>query len=72
MADLVIPDVPDHVVAAIDRHARRLGLSRSDYLRRQVATAAVGGGPVIAEDLARFSAAFADLCDPEVLGRAWE
>jgi hypothetical protein len=72
VADLLIRDVPEHVVAAIDGNARRLGLSRSEYLRRQVAAAAVGGGPVRVEDLARFSKTFADLADPEVMARAWE
>jgi hypothetical protein len=32
MADLLIPDVPDDVVAAIDTNAARLGLSRPEYL----------------------------------------
>lgn len=41
---LLIRNVPDHVVAAIDVNARRLGLSRSEYLRRQVAAAAWGAG----------------------------
>lgn len=71
MADLLIRDVPDHVVAAIDANAKRLGLSRSEYLRRQIAaTAAVG--PVTVDDLVRFSEAFSDLADPEVMAKAWE
>lgn len=37
MADILIPDVPEDVVAAIDLNAQRLGLSRSDYLRRTLA-----------------------------------
>jgi hypothetical protein len=36
MADIVIPDVPDDVLAAVDANARRHGLSRSDYLRRRL------------------------------------
>lgn len=71
MADLVIPDVPDDVVAAIDANAGRLGLSRTEYLRRQVMAAAVVGGPVSVEDLNRFSATFAELADPEATRRAW-
>ena len=31
MADIVIPDVPEDVIAAIDMKAQRLGLSRADY-----------------------------------------
>jgi predicted nucleic acid-binding protein len=34
MTDLLIRDVPDDIVAAIDADAGRLGLSRSEYLRR--------------------------------------
>src|SRR5664280_270935 len=30
-------DVPDHVVAGIDARSSRLGLSRSEYLRRRLA-----------------------------------
>ena len=33
-SDILIPDVPDDVLAAIDANARRLGLSRAGYLRR--------------------------------------
>lgn len=71
MADLLIRDVPDHVLAVIDANAKRLGLSRSEYVRRQLA-AAGAGGKVTVEDLTRFSATFADLADPEVMARAWE
>lgn len=34
MADVLIRDVPDDVVAALDAHAGRLGLSRSHYVQR--------------------------------------
>jgi len=37
MADMLIRDVPDDVVAAIDAQALRLGLSRSVYVRRRLA-----------------------------------
>lgn len=72
MADLLIRDVPDHVLAAIDANARRLGLSRTEYLRRQLAAASMGGDTVTVRDLARFSKTFADLADPEVMGKAWQ
>ena len=42
MTDLLVRDVPDHVVAAIDAKAKRLGLSRTEYLRRQITRAATG------------------------------
>jgi hypothetical protein len=33
-ADIVIRDLPDAVLAAIDADAQRAGLSRSEYVRR--------------------------------------
>ena len=50
MADVLIRDIPENVLAAIDVAARRLGLSRSEYLRRRL-TALAGEGPVTTEDL---------------------
>jgi len=73
VADLLIRDVPDDVVAAVDAHARRLGLSRSEYLRRQLARdAGRAADEVTVGDLAAFADAFADLGDADVMARAWE
>lgn len=73
MTDVLIRDVPHDVVAAIDANAHRLGLSRSEYLRRQLARdAALISVTVTADDLSRFASTFADLSDPEVMARAWE
>jgi Ribbon-helix-helix protein, copG family len=72
MADVLIRDVPDEVVAALDAHAGRLGLSRSEYVRRRLAQdAAVSGTAVSVGDLARFAEVFGDLADPEVMAAAW-
>lgn len=72
MADVLIRDVPDDVVAALDAHAGRLGLSRSEYVRRRLAQdAAVPDCPVSVEDLARFADVFGDLGDPDVMEQAW-
>ncbi len=73
MTDVLIRDVPDDVVAALDAHAGRLGLSRSEYLRRRLAQdAAVPGSPVTVQDLAGFAERFSDLADPDVMAQAWE
>jgi hypothetical protein len=73
MTDMLIRDVPDEVAAAVDAHAARLGLSRSEYVRRRLAQdAAVPDSAVTVRDLARFADAFGDLADPEVMSRAWE
>jgi hypothetical protein len=33
MTDMLIRDIPDEVIAGLDAHAGRLGLSRSEYVR---------------------------------------
>jgi hypothetical protein len=71
MADVLIRDIPEHVLAAIDVAARRLGLSRSEYLRRRL-TALTSEGPVTTDDLDRFADTFSDFADPELMRRAWE
>lgn len=72
MADLLIRDVPDDVVAALDAHAGRLGISRSEYVRRRLAADTVlPDASVQVADLQRFSDRFADLGDPETMEQAW-
>jgi len=73
MTDLLIRDVPDDVLAAIDAKARRLGVSRSEYLRRALARErAVTDVDVTVHDLERFGDTFADLADEDVMRQAWE
>lgn len=72
MPDLLIRDVPADDLARIDAHAARLGLSRTEYLRRRLRQEAARPlGPVTVDDLRRFSSRFADLRDPEVMRSAW-
>jgi hypothetical protein len=66
----LIRDVPDDVLAAIDEQARRLSLSRSEYLRRRLA-AEVSRATVTVDDLAAFAETFEDLGDPDVMSGAW-
>jgi hypothetical protein len=73
MTDVLIRDVPDDIIAAVDAHASRLGLSRSEYLRRRLAQDAVASGSAVTvQDLVRFAEVFGDLADPDVMSRAWE
>jgi plasmid stability protein len=72
MTDVLIRDVPDDVIAALDARAGRLGLSRSEYVRRRLAQEAAPGSPVRTQDLARFAHVFSDLAGPEVMSRAWQ
>ena len=71
MPDVLIRDLPDHVVAAIDANAQRLGLSRNEYLRRQLATEAPVRATVSVADLKRSADVFADINDPDVMSSAW-
>jgi plasmid stability protein len=73
MTDMLIRDVPDEVIAAVDAHAAQLGLSRSEYVRRRLAQdAASSEAAVSVTDLARFAEVFSDLADPDVMSKAWE
>jgi hypothetical protein len=71
MPDVLIRDLPDHVLAAIDANAQRLGLSRNEYLRRTLAIEARPRGVVTVADLKRSAGVFADLEDPDVMSGAW-
>ena len=73
MPDVLVRDVPDDVVAALDARAARLGLSRNEYLRRRLAQEAITKPqPVTVEHLTAFADTFADLTDAEVMRGAWE
>jgi hypothetical protein len=72
VTDILIRDVPEDVIAAIDMKARRLGLSRTEYLRRTLARERdVRPADVAVADLAAFADTFADLTHPDVIDRAW-
>ena len=73
MTDMLIRDVPDDVVAALEANARRLGLSRTEYVRRRLAQdVAVSDSPVTTGDLTRFASTFGDLADADVMSQAWQ
>ena len=72
MPDILIRDVSADDLARIDAHAARLGLSRTEYLRRRLhQDAARPSATVTADDLRAFTARFGDLDDPEVMRQAW-
>lgn len=72
MADLLIRDVPDDVVAAIDAKAKKVGVSRAEYVRRTPARETVAGDEAVSvADLTRFADTFADLTDDDVMRQAW-
>ncbi len=72
MVDVLIRDVPDQVLAAIDSRARHLGLSRTEYLRRTLAREQRAEGTVAVTDLKRFTDAFSDLANEDVMAKAWK
>jgi len=72
MADVLIRDIPDDVLAGVDAHAARLGLSRVEYIRRRLASdAATNATSVSLTDLRRFADKFVDLTDESVMDAAW-
>lgn len=71
MTDILVRDVPDDVVAAIDLKAKRVGLSRSEYLRRALEREGVPAASISVEQLARTASLAQDLDDPSVMSGAW-
>jgi len=70
--NLLIRDIPEDVVAALDAEAVQQGLSRSEYLRRILTHASTGTGrSVSVAQLAQFEQTFADLADPAITDQAW-
>jgi len=73
MADVLIRDVPEVVLAGVDAHAARLGLSRVEYIRRRLAAdAATSDAVVSVGDLRSFAALASDLDDAAGMGAAWQ
>ena len=72
MPDVLIRDLPDDVLAAIDAKARRVGLSRTEYIRRALSRERDSAtDEVSVKDLIVFADAFADLADASVMRQAW-
>ncbi len=72
MTDILIRDVPEDLIDLIDRNARRMGVSRSEYLRRALARERSSElAPTTNADFARVSDRFAGLGDDELMLRAW-
>lgn len=71
MSDILIRDVPDATVSEIDRRARDLGISRSEYLRRWLNQGIRRPTSVSQDDLRRLGELTSDLADPDVMRSAW-
>jgi hypothetical protein len=73
MADLLIRNVDAKTMSGIDARARRKGLAREEYLRRELAILADNESrPALTRaDLERSLAAMPDLTDEAVMKNAW-
>lgn len=72
MPDVLIRNFPAEDLVLLDEHAARLGVSRTEFLRRQLQQEARRTATTVTgADLTRFSAAVADLADDAVMSDAW-
>lgn len=72
MSSILIRDISDEDLSRIDAHATRLGLSRTEYVRRRLHQDALRTATrVTVDDLTRFGDMCADLADDEVMRQAW-
>ncbi|MGH8939213.1 MAG: type II toxin-antitoxin system VapB family antitoxin [Actinomycetes bacterium] len=73
MTDILIRDVPAEAIAAVEAKAKRMGLSRNEYLRRQLIREATDTTEKLTmQELRRFAETVSDLDDPEVMAKAWQ
>ncbi len=72
MTDILIRDISDEVLAAIDAKAKRVGLSRSEYLRRTLERErSIDAGRVGLDQLRQVALLAEDLDDPDIMSGAW-
>ncbi|HEX5533105.1 MAG TPA: antitoxin [Actinomycetales bacterium] len=72
MPDVLIRNFPAEDLALLDEHAARYGISRAEYLRRQLHQEARRSIiSVTAADLVAFAEAIPDLADNDVTTDAW-
>ena len=72
MPDVLIRNFPAEDLALLDEHAARLGISRTDYLRRRLQQEARRVTKrVTAADLMALSRSIADLGNDDVMTDAW-
>lgn len=72
MPDVLIRNFPAEDLELLDEQARRVGLSRTEYLRRQLhREARRTESAVTVGDLHALSGLVSDLADPDVMREAW-
>ncbi len=71
MTDLLIRGLDADDLERLEAQARRLGLSRGEYVRRRLHADARPPITVSVADLERFARELPDLADDVVMARAW-
>ena len=72
MSDVLIRGVTEDDLRRIDAEAERRGLSRNEYLRREISRLAQRGTRAATRvELARAAELVADLADEDVMRQAW-
>ena len=72
MPDVLIRNIPAEDLERLDEQARRYGLSRSDFLRRQLHQQAQrSANSVTVSGLNAMSDLLIDLEDPTIMDQAW-
>lgn len=71
--DILIRNLSIEVIHAIDEQADELGVSRAEFVRRELTAVAQRTKPAMtAQDLVVFGERFADLEDQGVMAGAWD
>lgn len=72
MPDILVPRVPAAVVAQLDARAALLGISRSEYVRRELIRDTQRADlTVTVGDLQKSGALLSGLLDSDLIERAW-
>lgn len=75
MPNILIRNVPEEDIARLDRNAKEQGLSREEYLRRQIAQIAPRAPrerrQITAQDWEDFAERTKDLRNEDVMRQAW-
>ena len=76
MADILVRDVPDAIVAELDAAATRAGVSRVEYIRRALAAEVnritrEAQAPLTRNDWQQLTALTSELGNDEIMREAW-
>jgi hypothetical protein len=76
MTDILIPDITDDELSAIDKRAEEQGLTRIEYLKRKITQDNQWEDPDLPEltdeDMKTFTETFKDARNPEIMRKLWQ